>query len=155
MTKLYLHKRLEVVCKAVTECVRLYNKYDDKGENNTVHFPLFRSLYSFKTVKSFMRVSHHYPGLKKREKKSKKKKSQRVNLKKPNMRLKDLPRENAQHSPKMTQPSHACGVSVAAANWLRKFLRTYNRSLQMLDWRAKKKKTSWSQSAFCLPLLTW
>lgn len=135
MTKLYLHKRLEVIGKAVTECVRLYNKYDDKGKNNTVHFPLFRSLYSFKTVKSFMSVSHHYPGLKKREKKSKKKKknSQRVNLKKPNMRLKDLPRENAQHSPKLTQPSHACSVSVAAAIRLRKFLRTYNRSLQMLD----------------------
>lgn len=56
------------------------------------------------------------------------------------MRLKDLPRENAQHSPKMTQPSHACSVSVAAAIRLRKFLRTYNRSLQMLDWRAKEKK---------------
>lgn len=82
-----------------------------------------------------MSVSHHYPGLKKREKnlKQKKKNSQRVNLKKPNMRLKDLPRENAQHSPKLTQPSHACSVSVAAAIRLRKFLRTYNRSLQMLD----------------------
>lgn len=74
MTKLYLHKRLEVIGKAVTECVRLYNKYDDKGKNNTVHFPLFRSLYSFKTVKSFMSVSHHYPGLKKREKNLKQKK---------------------------------------------------------------------------------
>lgn len=49
------------------------------------------------------------------------------------MRLKDLPRENAQHSPKLTQPSHTCSVSVAAAIRLRKFLRTYNRSLQMLD----------------------
>ncbi len=36
-TRLYLHVRLEIVGDAVMQCTSLFNKYKQKGQNNSIH----------------------------------------------------------------------------------------------------------------------